>query len=134
MMSSQTRERREPGPDHPISIVADPGRVIVRVGDTVVADSSAALRMHEAQYPPVHYVPLADVDQGLLRPSDTSTYCPFKGESSYYSVSTPEGDVQDAIWFYESPYPAVDQIAGHVAFYTDRVTLRVEDRDAAEAR
>jgi uncharacterized protein (DUF427 family) len=82
----------------------------------------------------VHYVPLADVDQGLLRPSDTSTYCPFKGESSYYSVSTPEGDVQDAIWFYESPYPAVDQIAGHVAFYTDRVTLRVEDRDAAEAR
>ena len=99
-----------------------------------VADSIAALRMHEAQYPPVHYVPLADVDQALLRPSDTSTYCPFKRESSYYSVSTPDGDVQDAIWFYASPYPAVDQIAGHVAFYTDRVTLSVEDSDAAEAR
>ncbi len=133
-MSSQTRERREPGPDHPISIGADPARVTARVGDTVVADSTAALRMQEAQYPPVHYVPLSDVDQALLRPSDTSTYCPFKGEASYYSVSTPDGDVQDAIWFYEAPYPAVDQIAGHVAFYTERVALSVEDRDAAEGR
>jgi uncharacterized protein (DUF427 family) len=131
-MSTQSRERREPGPDHPISIVDEPARITVRVGDTVVADSSAALRMQEAAYPPVHYVPLADVDQTLLAPSETTTYCPFKGESSYYSLSTPDGDVQDAIWFYESPYPAVGQIAGHVAFYTDRVTLDVEDRDSAE--
>lgn len=131
-MSAQTRERKEPGPEHPISTVAEPARVIVRVGDTIVADSTAALRMQEAQYPPVHYVPIADVDQALLRPSDTISYCPFKGEASYHSLSTPDGDVEDAIWFYESPYPAVDQIAGHVAFYTDRVALSVEDRDAAE--
>jgi uncharacterized protein (DUF427 family) len=131
-MSTQSRERREPSPDHPISIVAEPARVTVRVGDTVVADSSAALRMQEATYPPVHYVPFADVDQALLRPSETTTYCPFKGEASYSSLSTPDGAVEDAIWFYESPYPAVGQIAGHVAFYADRVTLGVEDRDAAE--
>jgi uncharacterized protein (DUF427 family) len=126
------RERREPGPDHPISIAADPARVTVRVGDTVVADSTAALRMQEAGHPPVHYVPLTDVDEALLRPSATTSYCPFKGEASYRSLSTPSGDVQDAIWFYESPYPAVAQIAGHVAFYTDRVTLSVEDRAAAD--
>ncbi len=131
-MSAQTRERREPSPEHPISTVVEPARVVVRVGDTVVADSTATLRMQEAQYPPVHYVPLADVDQALLRPSDTSTYCPFKGQASYHSLSTPDGDVEDAMWFYESPYPAVDQIAGHVAFYTDRVALSVEDRHAAE--
>jgi uncharacterized protein (DUF427 family) len=130
-MSTQSRECMEPSPDHPISIVAEPARITVRVGDTVVADSSAALRMQEAAYPPVHYVPLADVDQALLRPSETTTYWPFKGEAGYSSLSTPEGDVQDAIWFYESPYPAVGQIAGHVAFYTDRVTLGVEDRDTA---
>jgi uncharacterized protein (DUF427 family) len=127
-----SRERREPGPDHPISIVADPARVTVTVGDTVVADSTAALRMQEAGHPPVHYVPLTDVDEALLRPSATTSYCPFKGEASYRSLSTPGGDVPDAIWFYESPYPAVEQIAGHVAFYTDRVTLSVEDRAAAD--
>jgi uncharacterized protein (DUF427 family) len=127
-----SRERREPGPDHPISIVTDPARVTVRVGDTVVADSTDTLRMQEAQYPRVHYVPLKDVDETLLRPSQTTTYCPFKGEASYYSLSTPDGDVQDALWFYESPYPAVEQIAGHVAFYIERVQLSVEDRDAAE--
>jgi uncharacterized protein (DUF427 family) len=127
-----SRQRREPGPQHPISIVGDPARITVRVGDTVVADSTATLRMEEAQYPPVHYVPLKDVDQSVLRSSDTTTYCPFKGDASYYSLSTPDGDVQDAIWFYESPYPAVDQIAGHVAFYTERVKVSVDERDAAE--
>lgn len=129
---STTRTPREPTPDHPISIEAESTRVTVRVGDTVVADSTAALRMQEAQYRPVHYVPLEDVDQSLLAPSETTTYCPYKGDAGYYSLSTPDGDVQDAIWFYESPYPAVDQIAGHVAFYTERVSLSVGDRDAAE--
>lgn len=131
-MSTQTKEHREPNPDHPISIVADPARVTARVGDTVVADSAAALRMQEAQYPPVHYVPLEDVDPTLLRSSETTSYCPYKGEASYYSLSTPAGDVEDAMWFYKSPYPAVGQIAGHVAFYADRVTLTIADQDAAE--
>jgi uncharacterized protein (DUF427 family) len=106
--------------------------VIARVGDTVVADSTASLRMQEASYPPVYYVPVGDVDQSLLAASDTHTYCPFKGEASYYSLSTRDGDVQDAMWFYEEPYSAVGQITGHVAFYTDRVTFTVEDRKSAE--
>jgi uncharacterized protein (DUF427 family) len=124
-MTVQRPERREPGPDHPITIVTDPARVTVRVGDTVVADSTAALRLQEGEYPAVYYVPLDDVDQSLLAPSETTSYCPFKGDAGYYSLHTPTGDVADAIWFYESPYPAVKQIAGHVAFYTDRVTLTV---------
>jgi uncharacterized protein (DUF427 family) len=125
-------QRREPGPDHPITTVPDSSRVVARVGSTVVAESTASLRMQEASYPPVYYIPVADVDQSLLRPSDTHTYCPFKGEASYYSLSTPTGDVQDAIWFYEEPYPAVGQIKDHVAFYTERVDFAVESRDAAE--
>jgi uncharacterized protein (DUF427 family) len=126
------RERREPGPDHPITTVADASRVTARVGDTVVADSTAALRMQEASYPPVYYIPVADVDRSLLRGSDTHTYCPYKGEASYYSLSTPHGDVEDAVWFYEEPYPAVGQVKDHVAFYTERVTFEVDSRDAAE--
>jgi uncharacterized protein (DUF427 family) len=129
---SATRTPREPTPDHPITIDPEPARVTVRVGDTVVADSTATLRMQEARYASVHYVPLEDVDQALLTPSETTTYCPYKGEAAYYSLTTPSGDVQDAIWYYESPYPAVGQIAGHVAFYADRVNLSVGERDAAE--
>ena len=82
--------------------------------------------------PPCYYVPIADVDQSLLRPSDTHTYCPYKGEASYFSVSTPDGDVQDAMWFYREPYPAVGEIKDHVAFYTDRVEFTVESADAAQ--
>jgi uncharacterized protein (DUF427 family) len=73
----------------------------------------------------VHTLPRAD-------PAKLTTYCPYKGDAAYYSLTTPGGDVQDAIWYYESPYPAVAQIAGHVAFYADRVSLSVGERDAAE--
>jgi uncharacterized protein (DUF427 family) len=68
-------------------------------------------------------VPLADVDSELLESSDTTSYCPYKGEASYYSVRTGDGVVKDAIWFYDEPYAAVSEIAGHVAFYPDRVQI-----------
>jgi uncharacterized protein (DUF427 family) len=126
------RERKEPGPDHPITTVADPSRVTVHIGNTVVAETTGALRMQEAAYKPVFYVPIDDVDRSLLRPSAAHTYCPYKGEASYWSLSTPDGDVRDAMWFYEAPYPAVDEIRNHVAFYPDRVQVTVESQDAAE--
>jgi uncharacterized protein (DUF427 family) len=125
-------EHKEPGPDHPITTAPEASRIVARVGDTVVADTTAALRMQEAGHAPVHYVPIADVDQSLLSLSDTHTYCPYKGEASYFSVSAPGGDVEDAMWFYREPYPAVGQIKDHVAFYTDRVEFTVESPDAAE--
>jgi uncharacterized protein (DUF427 family) len=112
-----------PGPDHPITIETSSAHVVVKAGDSVVADSSNALTLHEANYPPVYYVPLADVDSELLESSDTTSYCPYKGEASYYSVRTGDGVVEDAIWFYDDPYDAVSEIAGHVAFYPDRVQI-----------
>ena len=120
-----SREVKIPGPDHPITIEPTAGQVVVRVGDQVLAKSSAALTLLEADYPAVQYVPLADVDQALLSRTETSTYCPFKGDASYYTITAASGDLPDAIWTYEEPYPAVAQIAGHVAFYTDRVELTV---------
>jgi uncharacterized protein (DUF427 family) len=117
----------EPTAEHPITIEPTQGRVVVRVGDTVVANSDHALTLQESTYPAVQYIPLADVDQSLLRPSDTATYCPFKGDASYYSVETPDGaTVTDAIWTYEQPYPAVSDIKGHVAFYADRANVTVD--------
>ena len=114
---------RTPGPDHPITIEPNPARVTVRVGDRVVAETTAALNLREATYPAVPYIPLADVDQSVLRPTDTSTYCPFKGDASYYSIDLPDGELTDVIWTYQQPYPAVAEIAGHVAFYADKVEI-----------
>ena len=117
-----------PGPDHPITIEPTGGRVSVRLGDTVIADTTAALSLSESTYPVVQYIPLDDVDASRIRRTDTSTYCPYKGDASYYSiVGDGSGElVTDAIWTYEAPYPAVASIAGHVAFYPNLVRIDVQ--------
>jgi uncharacterized protein (DUF427 family) len=127
----ETRTPKIPGRDHPITIEPAGQRIIVRAGDQVVADTTAALTLREAGYRPVHYIPIKDVDQTMLRPSSTSTYCPYKGDASYYSVTGPDGLIQDAIWTYEHPYAAVDAIAGRLAFYADRVEIIEADQDPA---
>ena len=118
-----SREMKTPGPDHPITVEKNPARVTVRVGDQVVADTTAALVLQESNYPPVQYIPLADVDPALIRATDTSTYCPYKGDASYYTLVTPSGELPDAVWTYRTPYPAVAEIADHVAFYPDKVEI-----------
>lgn len=116
-----------PDQDHPITIDADTRRVIARAGDTLVADTTAALTLREAGYPPVHYIPLDDVVPGTLHPSSTRSHCPYKGDASYYDVVLPDGQrVVDAVWTYPTPHPAMDAIAHHVAFYPDRVQVIAE--------
>jgi uncharacterized protein (DUF427 family) len=121
------RQPKIPGAEHPITIEPGGVHVVVRSGGHVVADTTNALILREAGYPPVYYVPLADVDQTLLRPGPTITYCPYKGDASYFSVAGPDGNIQDAVWTYTEPYPAVAALAGHVAFYPDRVHLTATD-------
>jgi uncharacterized protein (DUF427 family) len=112
---------------HPITVTPTNGHVTVRVNGELVADSRGALTLQESTYPAVQYIPIDDVDEKLLVRTDTSTYCPYKGDASYYSVTTPAGSVDDVIWTYEQPYQAVAPIAGHVAFYPDRAEIAVED-------
>jgi uncharacterized protein (DUF427 family) len=122
-----TKEIKVPDANHPISIDAGAVRVVARVGDTVIADTNAALTLREAAYPPVHYIPLDDIVPGTLRASTSDSYCPYKGDASYYDVVLPDGqELADAVWTYQAPYPAVDAIAGHVAFYTDRVQVELD--------
>jgi len=118
-----SREQKTPGPDHPITIEKNPARVTVRAGGQVVADTTAALVVQESNYPAVQYLPIADVDQSLLTATDTSTYCPYKGDASYYSLSTPDGELTDVIWTYPAPHDAVAPLAGHVAFYANKVEI-----------
>jgi uncharacterized protein (DUF427 family) len=110
-----------PGPDHPISIQRNPARVVVSVAGQVVADTGNALTLREADYLAVQYIPREDADFSQLERTDHATYCPYKGECSYYSVPAGGKKSVNAVWTYENPYPAVAQIKGHVAFYPDRV-------------
>jgi uncharacterized protein (DUF427 family) len=127
-MAAQHRPHLVPGPDHPITVTPTGRRVVARVSGVVVADTSAALTLQESTYPAVQYLPLSDVDPSALRPSETHTYCPYKGEASYCSLSVAGTDIDltDAVWTYPTPYPEVAEIAGHVAFYPDRVEVAVE--------
>jgi uncharacterized protein (DUF427 family) len=109
-----------PGPDHPISIERNPTRVIVSVAGRVVADSRDARTLREAGYPAVQYIPPEDVDFSQLEQTDHITYCPYKGDCNYYSVPTEGKTSVNAVWSYENPFPAVEQIRGHVAFYPER--------------
>ena|ERR1700742_3201889 len=114
-----------PGPDHPITVEPTGKHVTVKVGDRVIAESDGSLTLQEANYPAVQYVPLADVDPAVLEKTDHATYCPYKGDASYYSIAADGGTLENAVWTYEQPYESVADIAGHVAFYTNRVDLKV---------
>ncbi|GLQ98079.1 DUF427 domain-containing protein [Dyella mobilis] len=114
-------EPRIPGPDHPITIEPNPERIVVRVAGQVIADTSAALTLREASYPPVQYIPRRDVNVALLVRSHHVTHCPYKGECSYYSIPIGGQRSVNAVWSYEHPYPAVSDIEQYLAFYPDRV-------------
>ena len=110
-----------PDPDHPITIAPNSKRVLVTWNGRVVADSRKALTLKEASYPAVFYVPRDDVDMELLTRSTHKSFCPYKGEASYYSIASDGERSENAIWSYEDPSDAVSEIKGYVAFYPDRV-------------
>lgn len=108
--------------DH-IKISPAAGSVTVSAGGTVLGTTTRALELREGRYPAVLYVPRADIDMTLLEKTPRSTGCPWKGKASYYSVRTDKGVLENAVWSYETPLPGVADIAGHLAFYPDKVTL-----------
>jgi uncharacterized protein (DUF427 family) len=116
-----TKPIKIPGADHPISIEPNSGRVVVSVAGRVVADTREALTLYEAHYPAVQYIPRKDVDMALLERTDRTTYCPYKGDASYFSIPVGGERSIDAVWTYETPYAAVADIKDHLAFYPDRV-------------
>lgn len=118
---------RIPGPDHPITVELSPNRIIVRLGAKVIADTTRALTLREANYPAALYIPREDADMTALVRTDHVTYCPYKGDASYYSIPAGGDRSVNAIWTYEAPYDAVGQIKGHLAFYPDRVDA-IEER------
>lgn len=110
-----------PGPDHPITIEPNPRRVRVVLGGVIIAETTKALTLREASYPAVQYIPRADIVADLFEASERRSHCPYKGDASYFTVTAGGLVRRDAAWCYLDPFPAVRQIAGHLAFYPDKV-------------
>jgi len=111
----------QPRTDRRIEIVPHPKRVRVMFAGKVVADTTAALRLQEEAYPPVFYIPRADTDMSLLRRTDHTTHCPFKGDASYYSIVTGEPTADNALSTYEQPFPLAVPVGSYLAFYGTKV-------------
>jgi uncharacterized protein (DUF427 family) len=118
---SKSKEIKIPGPDHPITISPQHGKVRVTVAGEIVAESARALRLEEAGYPPIYYLPREDADMSLLIRTTHYTYCPYKGDCTYYSIPLGGEKSEYAVWTYEKPYEAVASIKEHLAFYPSRV-------------
>ena len=112
-----------PGPDHPITITTNPKRVRVYLGGVVIADTTGALKLKEASYPAVNYVPREDANMAVLARTERVTHCPYKGDANYFSIVADGKTIENAIWTYEAPFPAMAEISGHLAFYPDKVTI-----------
>lgn len=125
-VAAEARTAKEPGPDHPIAIDHPRERVVITAEGHVVAHTTHPVLLHEAQYPAVWYIPRKDVDMTALERSTHTTYCPYKGECSYYNIKG-SAKGQNAAWTYENPYDAVAGIKDYLAFYQDRVDS-IEER------
>ena len=126
-MSSETN--RGPGyaknPEHRVTVAPFEGRIVVEAQGQILVDTRRALVLREASYPPVYYVPRAEANMDRLEKTAHHTYCPYKGEASYFRIAgLPNGD--NAVWTYETPYDEVVSIKDALAFYPDRVTIRAE--------
>jgi uncharacterized protein (DUF427 family) len=117
----KTKSMKLPGLDHPITIEPNPARVTVSAAGHIIADTRSALTLREGGYAAVQYIPQKDVDMTLLKRTDHHTYCPYKGDCSYYSIPPGGERSVNAVWTYEAPYAAVAAIKDHLAFYPDRV-------------
>lgn len=112
---------KQPGPDHPITIMRNGKRVRVIFAGHTIADSTRALTLNEAGYKPVHYIPREDADMSRLRRTAHASHCPYKGDASYFTIQTDGRSAENAVWSYQRPYPAMAEIAGHLAFYANCV-------------
>lgn len=115
------------GPAHRILWGTFPRRVRGTFGGSKVFDTSAGRLLHESQILPVLYVPEADVATELLVPTDTSTFCPFKGDAVYWSVVAGDRTSADAAWSYPKPNQEADWLRGHYAFYWDRLDAWLDE-------
>lgn len=119
-------------PEHVITIAPHTVRVRAVVDDTVIAESDRALLVEETGHDPVLYLPLDDVAGELLARTEHSTYCPFKGDATYWSVRFGDETLDNVVWGYELPFDEMTALKDHVAFYTTGVAREGVGGDAVD--
>jgi uncharacterized protein (DUF427 family) len=109
--------------DYPRPPRVDPvaKRVVVRLGGTVIADTTDAVRVLETSHPPVYYLPVASFVDGALRPAAGTTFCEFKGEASYLDVIGGSAVAPSAGWYYAAPSRGFAELRNMVALYPGRM-------------
>lgn len=108
--------------DH-IKLHAAQGTYSIRAAGAVLGESNNVIELVEGTMGPVLYVPRADLAMAFFEKTDTTSHCPHKGDATYYTLEAKSGPIKDAAWSYETPNPGLERIAGHLAFYTDKVTV-----------
>ncbi len=121
-----------PDENHPITLERAPTTVRVLFEGHEIADSDDVIVLREASYPPVYYFPRDDVQMLFLRRTDKTTRCPYKGDASYFTIYRDGKVIDNAVWTYEEPFPAVGQIGNRVAFYPEHVEFQLGERAAAQ--
>ena len=106
---------------HTLYFEDSPRRVRVKFGGETIADSKRAKLLHETGHLPVYYFPEEDVRMDLLEESDHTTYCPFKGDASYWSVRVGDEVAENAVWSYPEPIDSAPPLAGYLAFYWNKM-------------
>jgi uncharacterized protein (DUF427 family) len=109
-----------------IDILASSRHVRVELDGITVAESRQPRILFETGLPPRYYLPLTDVRMDLLRPSEKSSHCPYKGTAGYWSVDTGHQLHSDLVWIYRYPLPESERIAGLACFYDERVDLYLD--------
>jgi uncharacterized protein (DUF427 family) len=118
--------------DHPITCAKEPGRVQVLFEGHSIATSDDVLVLREEGHEPVRYFPREHVAMAFLRKTDKVTHCPYKGDAAYFTIYRDGQVIDNAVWSYEDPYPAVGGIGNRVAFYPEHVEFQVGAQTAAE--
>ena len=117
-MSANNSPGYKKHPEHRVTMKPAGVRVQVKFNGEIIADTKDAIRLDEADYPAVYYIPREDMKMDRLARSNHRTYCPFKGHASYYSLK--DGPA-NAVWSYEQPYDEMTVIKERLAFYPNKV-------------
>jgi uncharacterized protein (DUF427 family) len=125
-------EEDEPVYTHPrdpytrVDILASSRHIEVVVAGKTVADTHRPSILFETGLPPRYYVPLSDVHMDVLRPSATTSRCPYKGTAGYWSIEVDGQRFDDLVWIYRTPLPESQKIAGMACFYNEKVDLIID--------